>query len=355
MAKAVAETHTDPAGRMKPEPSSPADSLLCGDGLRFWDEYPRVGQPAAADGAGGDPVLLGIDLGGTKTAMAVTDLRGLPLARSEMPTHAAAGVPGLIHRVAQAGRALLDRVHAAAPAAVAAVSPGVLLEDRVLLAPNNPGWDSLGLARELREAFGTELVAVDNDVKAAARAEARWGRLAGAATGIFLNLGTGLGFAAVVNGEVLRGAHDAAGEIGYQLTGHPGERALAEGGAPLEEIAGGRGIGERASALLGRPVTTAEAFAVARSEPKVGQLLSEALAVLGRHVANLAVAFDPAVIAVGGGMSGSASAVFPAMREQLDRAVPFPPRLEVARFARDGSLAGAVLLACEAVSAGRRG
>jgi glucokinase len=289
--------------------------------------------------------------------VAVTDLHGGLLARSEMPTDSGAGVPGVIHRVAGAARALLDQVRAPAPAlaAVAAVTPGIVLKDQVLLAPNNLGWDSLGLARELRAAFGVELVVVDNDVKAAARAEARWGRLAGSTTGIFLNLGTGLGFAAVVNGEVLRGAHDAAGEIGYQLTGHPEERALTEGGAPLEEVAGGRGIAERASACLGRPVTAAEAFALARSEPRVGELLSEALAVLGRHVANLAVAFDPEVIAVGGGMSGSAAAVFPALREQLDRAVPYPPRLEVARFARDGSLAGAILLAAEAVRAAQPG
>jgi glucokinase len=334
--------------------SSPADRLEPGAGPKFWDEDPGAEEADAADG-GDDPVLLAIDLGATKTAVAVTDLRGRPLARSEMPTGSEAGAPSVMRRVADAGRALLDQVRDPAPAvaAVAAVTPGIVLEDRVLLAPNNRGWESLGLARELRAAFGVEVAVVDNDVKAAARAEARWGRLTGSSTGLLVNLGTGLAFAAVVNGEVLLGAHGAAGEFGYQLTGDAGDRPFAEGGAPLEEIAGGRGIAERVSACLGRRVTTAEAFALARSEPQVRELLAGALAVLGRHVANLALAFDPEVIAIGGGMMGSAPAILPVLREQLDRAVPYPPRLEAAHFARDGSLAGAILLASEAVNAVR--
>lgn len=298
-------------------------------------------------------LLVAVDLGGTKTAIAVTDRQGNRLGRTTMPTDAGAGITAVMGRVAGAGRRLLGEIGAdlSAVAAAAAVSPGVVLEDRVLLAPNNDGWESLALAREIQAAFGASVSVVDNDVKAAARAEARWGHLAGADTGIFFNLGTGVAFALVAHGEVLRGAHGAAGEIGYQLTGRSTDRPFGSGGAPLEEITGGRALAERVSDLLARPVTTAEAVALAGQPGPAGQLVDDALALLARHVANLAVALDPDVVVVGGGMTGSAGVIFPVLQAELQRTVPYPPRLELAHFNADSGLAGAVLLAVEAVAA----
>ena len=85
------------------------------------------------------------------------------------------------------------------------------------------------------------------DVKAAALAEARWGALAGADPGVYLNLGTGLAAAIVIGGVVLSGANGAAGEIGYNL------RQLADVGdagyLTLEEAVSGRALAR----LSGRP------------------------------------------------------------------------------------------------------
>lgn len=302
--------------------------------------------------AAGD-LLVAVDLGGTKTAVAVTDRHGNRLGRVTMPTGAEAGIATVMGRVAAAGRRLLGELGAdlSAVAAAAAVSPGVVLDDRVLLAPNNDGWESLALSREIQAAFGAPISVVDNDVKAAARAEARWGRLAGADTGVFFNLGTGVAFALVAHGEVFRGAHGAAGEIGYQLTGRGTDRPFASGGAPLEEVTGGRALAGRVSDLLGRPVTTAEAIAMAGHADPAGALVDDALGLLARHVANLAVALDPDLVVVGGGMTGSAEVIFPVLQQELQRAVPYPPRLELAHFGADSGLAGAVLLAVEAVAA----
>jgi glucokinase len=315
-------------------------------------ETPTVQHWPAPDGGVGREVLLAVDLGGTKTTVAVTARNGGLLARTTIPTESETGARQVMDRVARAGYELLDRLEAKAEwvAVASAVSPGVVFEDRVRLAPNNTGWETLGLGRELRLAFGAPVTIVDNDVKAAAQAEARWGRLAGVDTGVLLNLGTGLGLAVVVHGEVLRGAHGAAGEIGYQLTGRPGERAFAEGGGPLESLAGGRALAERVSLLVGRAVTTAEAFSLAEHDAAVAAVVNDALAVLARHVANVAVCVDPEVIAVAGGMTGSAATVLRAISEQLDRTVPYPPRLELAHFADDSALMGAVLLAVDAAA-----
>jgi glucokinase len=296
------------------------------------------------------PFVLGVDFGGTKVALGTATLDGelLETARVENGGRHAAEV--VAHALEAAG-ALVARTaqeHDGELAAVAAVSPGVVGEDHIEFAPNVDGWHDLALPALLREGLGVERVAVGNDVKAAALAEARWGSLRGADPAIFLNLGTGLAAGLVVGGRVLAGAHGAAGEIGYYLRG-PGDAAgVRDGRAPLEEAVGGRAIGERAAALDPTTRTAADAFAA--RDGAVAALVDEALAELAVHVANLAILLDPARIAVGGGLMGAAQRIMPAIRQRLELAVPHPPELVPAAFVHDGALRGAVALALDICS-----
>jgi glucokinase len=229
------------------------------------------------------------------------------------------------------------------------VCPGVIRPDRVDLVPSLPGWERLALHDVLREGLGLECVAVANDVKAAAEAEARWGSLRGADPGLFVSLGTGLAAALVVGGRVVSGAHGAAGEVGYCLRGASDEAGAADGRAPLEEFASGAGIGWRGGVLLGRPVSAAEVFALAETEPAVHTLVEETLAELAVHLANWCVLLDPARVAVGGGLMRSADRVLDALARRLRSAVPFPPELVAAHFVEDGALHGAIALALDAL------
>jgi glucokinase len=229
--------------------------------------------------------------------------------------------------------------------AVAAVSPGIVYEDHVALAPNVPGWQELALPRLLRERLRPARAAVGTDVKAAAVAEVRWGSLRGADPAILLILGTGLAAAVVVGGRVLHGANGAAGEIGYSLL-------AANGGAPLEEIAGGRAIGERASRLLGAHMTAADVFA--HPDPRAHELIEKALDELAVHVANLAILIDPARIAVGGGLMSRPDVILEALQRRLQAAAPFAPELVPAQFIHDAPLRGAIALALDAASSTQR-
>jgi glucokinase len=74
----------------------------------------------------------------------------------------------------------------------------------------------------------------------------------------------------------------------------------------------------------------------------------DALDVAARAVANLAIAFDPQVVAVSGGMLGSAETIIPRLGAALAQLVPFPPLLVLAHFAQQAPLAGACLLAYRA-------
>lgn len=285
-----------------------------------------------------------IDFGATKMAVATATLGGEVLHRTRLATDAARGAPQAIERAIGAARELTGGTGGRCVAA-GVVSPGIVLEDRILLAPNVPGWEELALARAVRDGLGLDAVRVGTDVKAATLAEARWGALRGADPGVFLNLGTGVAAGLVVGGEVVAGAHGAAGEIGYNLRAG-GDDGAANGRAPLEELAGGRAIGERASALLGEPLSAADAFA----HPGARALIDETLAELAVHVANLAILVDPARIAVGGGLMGSTDAILAALERRLRTAAPAPPELVVARFPDDGALRGAIALAQDAAA-----
>jgi glucokinase len=296
--------------------------------------------------------VVAVDFGGTKLDVATAALDGRVLETRRLETDAAGGAEQAVARALDCARALSAATAQAtggALVAAAASSPGIVLEDRILLAPNVPGWTDLPLAARLREGLEVDDVVCATDVKAATLAEARWGALRGADPGVFLNLGTGLAAGIAVGGRVLAGANGAAGEIGYALRGVGDDHGAFDGHAPLEEHAGGRALGERASALLGTPLTAADVLARAEDgDHDARALVAETLAELAVHVANLAVVLDPARIAVGGGLMHRADLVLAALRRRVRQAAPFPPEVVAARFVHDAALRGAVALAIDA-------
>lgn len=293
--------------------------------------------------------VLAIDYGGTKVALATgtAEAPGRLGRILRLETQPSAGAEQAVRRSFEAARTLI-----AAPAAVGVSTFGILHADRIRLAPNVPGWDGMELPRLLREEFGGVPVAIDNDVKAAAVAELRWGALRGVDVGVYLNLGTGLATALVVGGRVVRGAHGAAGEIGY-LIRSAGESGFVDGRAPCEELVSGAALAARGSASLGRPVTAHDLFAM-RDEPAVRPLLDDAVGALAAVVANLCITLDPERVVVGGGMMRAAEHILPRVTAEVGRTVPFPPTIVAARFIDDAPLLGALVLALDAIEAASR-
>jgi glucokinase len=291
-------------------------------------------------------MVIGIDFGGTKIELALARPDGTLLDRELLDTRAELGPWQALDRTVEAVRRLELRAreaHAATVIGYAAVAPGIVQSERILLTPNLPGWEDLALARELQGLLGLEHApAVGNDVRAGAMAELRFGALRGTDPGLYVSLGTGISAAVTIGGRVLAGANRAAGEIAYI---DPGVAPRGPGSAPLEEIVGGRSIGERASALLGEQVTAAELFERAANDEAARAIVDETLDVLARSIANISALIDPELIVVGGGMMASADLILPAIGRRLAETLPFPPRVAAAHFTRDASLHGAVALA----------
>jgi glucokinase len=316
------------------------------------------------------PVVLGLDFGGTKIAAAVCGLAGNRLGSATVSSagdHSAgdqgAGEPGAQAAFDRGIRAARDLLRASAPgaelAAVGVSTFGIPFDDRVELAPSISGWDKLALGQELRAAFPGAAVAMANDAKAAALAEARWGALAGCDPAIYLNLGTGLSAALVIGGQVLAGANGAAGEIGYNLRALSDVGLALEARLPLEDMVSGRAMGGRSSGLGpggrrpgGAAMTAQDAFGASAADSRLDRLVSEFVTELAFHVVNLAIAVNPARIAVGGGLVGSWDRLRPGLARALDAGTPFPPELVPARFPADAPLVGALALALTAALAG---
>lgn len=319
------------------------------------------------------PVVLGLDFGGTKTALAVAQTDGTRLGSATRDTRAGLGAAASLAGAIQAARELLDTVAPGRPlAAVGVATIGIPGEDGVALAPNIPGWDSLALGRELREAFPGARIRLATDVKAAARVEAESGALVGCDPAIYLNLGTGLAVAIVANGSVIDGRNGASGEIGYNLRRADDVGLTVAQRVPLEDVVSGKALMLEAASLLssgdgqhidGAYVDGAETdigalaaqfFARAEAagsdgaDPEPGRLLDRFIAELSFHLVNLAIAVDPVRIAVGGGLVRSWAPIRDGLRRALDAAVPYPPELVRAAYPYDAPLLGALTLALAA-------
>ena len=301
------------------------------------------------------PVVLGLDFGGTKIAMAVCAPDGEQLASATVSSGGEDGARASFERGVQSARDLLA---AAAPGrelvAVGVSTFGIPFDDRVELAPAIEGWGELPFGHELRDAFPGAAVRMATDAKAAAQAEARWGALAGYDPAIYINLGTGLSAAIVVGGQVLSGGNGAAGEIGYNL------RSASDVGVPLaarvmlEDMVSGQALARRVAghAPDGQPMEAAEVFETSQDVPALDRLVTDFVSELSFHVVNLAICLNPVRIAVGGGMVRSWDRLRPGLQHALSVGVPFPPELVVARFPDDAPLIGAVALAVDAAREG---
>ena len=301
-------------------------------------------------------VLLGIDFGGTKIAVAVADPSGHRIGTATVDSAGELGARAAFGRGTAAARELLAAIPGAHLAAVGVSTFGIPFEDRVELAPAISGWADLPLGRELRAAFPGARIAMATDAKAAARAEASWGALAGCDPAVYLNLGTGLSAAIVTGGQVLMGRNGAAGEIGYNLRSVSDAGLALDDRVPLEAMVSARALARRGTSAAGsaRALSAAEVFEASAGDQVLGFVIDDFVAELAFHLVNLANCIDPVRIAVGGGMTGSWERLRPGLERALRAGVPFPPELVLAEFPFDAPLIGAVALAVEAAQ-GRPG
>jgi glucokinase len=288
-------------------------------------------------------VLVGVDIGGTKTAVVVGRVasRGISiLGRSVFATepHARRWQDVRDEIVAQA-RALVTSHASGAPIAAAGVSCGGPLDSRrglVLGPPNLPGWDEVPITRELERAMGCRAY-LQNDANACALAEWRFGAGRETRNMVFLTFGTGMGAGLILDGRLYEGTNDFAGEVGHVRLAEEGPAGYGKAGSFEGFCSGGgiaqmaRGAAERAFAAgVGPSFCPDRAGLAAITARQVGEaagkgdsLAIEILEECGRHLGRgLAMIIDiinPQRIVIGGIYTRCRSFLQPAMDAELAR------------------------------------
>lgn len=288
---------------------------------------------------------LGIDIGRAWLRVALSDLDGTVVARTDVRNQARTSGP-MADLVVDTARQLVGSSGVAPDKVVQAVvgTPGVYDEERrrVRLAQHLPGWGRPGLFDRMREGLGLPL-AVHNDANLAALGEYTVGVGAGSRLFVYLMIGTGLGMGVVSEGRLFTGAHGGAGEIGFLPWPECKGPGTHEG-----QVAGDAVVAAaRAHGMTG-PLTAKDVFDAARSGDPAGvkavELEGERLA---HTVAAVSAVLDPDLVVLGGGVGHSADLLLGTVRGTLRTLTPIRPRVAASTLGEDAVLHGALAIALD--------
>src|SRR3954468_20181988 len=292
--------------------------------------------------------VVGIDIGRAWIRVAVADLGGSIIARSESPNRARTGA-AVVRTVAREARAAVKDAGIGWKRVVHTVvgSPGVFdpATGRLWHAPNLPDWSKPGLADELRAAL-TPSMTIDNDANLAAVGERDFGRGRDARSFVYVELGTGLGVGIVIDGVIYRGARGAAGEVGYIPWPGDGNAARSERGR-LEEATSAAAVVESArEAGMRGELTAKDVFDAARNgDSRALEAVDVAAVRIAHLLATISALVDPEFVVLGGGLGASADLLRPRIEECLRELTPLETRVEESELGQDAIVLGAIATA----------
>ncbi len=293
----------------------------------------EVGSTATTDPLAHGPVVLAVDIGGTKMAAGIVDADGAILTQARTATPRSDDPEDVFGALASVVGTVLET--GPAPRGCGVGCGGPMEAGKRNVSPLNiPAWRDFPLGDRLEALVGLPTT-VDNDAKALALGEGWLGAAAGCDDFLAMVVSTGVGGGIVLDGRLLEGAGGNAGHIGHVVVEPDGRPCACGGRGCLEAEASGIAI----AAVTGRPA--AEAGGGVRR--RTGTLV-------GRAVASVANLLDLQLAVVAGSVAlGFAEHFFPAAQAEIDARA----RLEFSRGTRivpgglgpDGPLIGAAALA----------
>lgn len=271
-------------------------------------------------------VVLAVDIGGTKTAVALLDGDHAVLERAQAPTPGASGPDAIIGTVVALAQQLIERAPDARVVATGVGTAGTVDVERgtiVWATETLADWAGTPLAASLRERLkplvGDAPVHVQNDVDAHALGELRRGAAAGATSALMVAVGTGVGASVIVDGRVLRGHRHVAGAFAHVPVGAAGLRCTCGREGHLEAIGAGVGMHRHYLALGGDPAVTDARGVAARAghDPIARVALADSACAVGRAIAGAVTLLDPELVVLSGGVLAAGAAWWEPMEAAL--------------------------------------
>lgn len=280
-----------------------------------------------------DNHLIGVDIGGTNTIVAVVSLSGEVLARSQMRTLPSLGPTSGLERIAALIESVYQEVNGENIAGIGVGCTGPIdrITGRVFNPHTLPTWDGFSVTEGLSARFNVPAV-MENDAHAGALGEHWQGAGRGSRHMIYVTVGTGIGAGLILEGSLYTGAEGTAGEIGHIIVDETGPPCYCGLNGCVESIAAAPALINQArehiqqatNAILTlsnndpkqiSPETIAEA---ARNGDYVAHaIIAKSARALGIALRDLVVTLSPQIIVLGGGVMKSFDLFEPGIQEVL--------------------------------------
>lgn len=305
-----------------------------------------------------DKLILGLDIGGTKTAVVLGTPRGEIQWRMQFRTRPERGFKIVFAELTtNLATALRSARQTVAAISVSIGGPLDVLNGIIKSPPNLPGWTNIALKKLLMERF-TLPVYVEHDGNAGALAEFYFGAGKNFRNIIFITMGTGFGAGLILNGQLYRGASDCAGEIGHLRIAEDGPRCYGKAGS-LEGYGSGTGIAKLAQmmypAIWNASATVIDIYEQYKAgSAEAREVFARAGFYLGRGFALLADTLNPERIILGGiGMRLGEALLAPAKKIFYEEALPQAAAVCKIVPAQLGEAIGDLASLCAALDQGR--
>jgi len=268
---------------------------------------------------------IGVDIGGSKTRVALGDQKGKILQKIEFLTPK--DPKAFVRRISLEIRKLAPSNSLSIGIGV----PGLVDRDRgrVIRCPNLPLWKNFSLSAEILQYFKKAKIGLENDADLAALAEAKKGVGKNKKAVLYVGLGTGIGIGVFSNGKIYHGLYGTEG--GHIVIRPDGNKCGCGSKGCWEAYNSGKAILERLKKT--------------KNEKKFWQEISKELA-LGFSI--LSVCFVPEVIVIGGGAAERADQFLTQSQQELKKIVKVVPcpKIKISKFKKvSPGLVGAVILA----------
>lgn len=316
------------------------------------------------------PLILGVDLGGTKILTAVVDPTGKMVSRDHSVTPASRGPEAVVQAILDsADRALSQAgIRSTDLYTIGVGAPGLSDPGTGVLftSPNLPGWEDVPLGDIVEKKFEKRVFLI-NDANAAAVGEFFFGAGRMARNFIYVTISTGIGGGVMIDGRIYTGSTGTAGEIGHMTIDPKGPPCNCGNIGCWEQLGSGTALarearrnilaGARTSILnhAGGDVERVNAEIIHRAAQNGDSLAMELIAQTGMYIgiglANLINLFNPELIVIGGGLSNIGEMLLePAYREAEHRS--FKQSFRAVRFlqaelGRNSGVLGAAAYAYE--------
>lgn len=290
--------------------------------------------------------IAAVDLGGTKVRVAIADLACQVSGEEFAPTDKRGG-PFVVEQIAQlcwraADRQNIprDRIRMAVIGAPGAPDPAT---GRILLAPNIPDLHRMNVNAAFEQALGCDVM-IENDVNLCVLGENWLGQGQGVDNLAYIAVGTGIGGGLMVGGQLVRGASNAAGELGFLPFGADAFDPESLRAGAFERVVASNGIMERYEKASGQTATVPAIFErAARGDDHAMTVLDDTARYLARGIGAIAAIANPQKVIMGGSI-GLRQELIARIRRFLPECFPYPVQVEASTLSGRAAIIGATAI-----------